>query len=442
MDAVPGATATDAMLSIVAGSFRSLSLVLLVFSPLNRTLHHVETVPAFGPHQYLATTPRKDYVYTTSWATPPILSSWRVERKDDDSVVRLSHMNTVPITATSSYINIPPPYDYIYSAGGPTGEVHEWDPTTGGFGRKVQQFLFVPEEELDKADKTRVALRYGSHGVEFSSLGYAFIPVLGTDSIEMYRSDAVTGKLVHISSNYSPRGTGVHDGPRHVKIHPNGKVLYCVAEHTNYLDIYDILADSLQHVSSHSILPRNLSVGSSTPASSSADPHLRSKHRGGTLLLTPSTPSRPAPVALLTTTRGATSAENGWLSIFRLDKDGYISAHPPSVNLSEETQHQHPLEGAGDVVRFETPTSSGKANALDVRLKHDGDSNGVWILLTDDDKKADERGAVRVLEWDGWESKDIGVRVVAEWPSPDLPQLARGGDGVEFTGASHALWLD
>lgn len=46
----------------------------------------------------------------------------------------------------------------IYSAGGPTGEVHEVDQNTGGFGRKVQELLYVPAEELDKADKTRVAL--------------------------------------------------------------------------------------------------------------------------------------------------------------------------------------------------------------------------------------------------------------------------------------------
>lgn len=74
--------------------------------------------------------------------------------------------------------------------------------------------------------------RYGSHGVEFSSSGYAFIPVLGTDSIEMYERDLSTGSLKHVSSNPSPRGQGAHDGPRHVKIHPNGKVLYCVTEHS------------------------------------------------------------------------------------------------------------------------------------------------------------------------------------------------------------------
>jgi hypothetical protein len=32
------------------------------------------------------------------------------------------------------------------------------DPSSGGFGEKVQQVLFVPEDELEIANKTRVAL--------------------------------------------------------------------------------------------------------------------------------------------------------------------------------------------------------------------------------------------------------------------------------------------
>ena len=53
---------------------------------------------------------------------------------------------------------MPPPYSRAYSVGGPTGEVHLIDSNTGGFGDKLQQVLFIPESELDNADKTRVAL--------------------------------------------------------------------------------------------------------------------------------------------------------------------------------------------------------------------------------------------------------------------------------------------
>src|ERR1700729_1806637 len=61
---------------IISGSFRSLSLFLLAFSPIHRTLSLVQSVPAFGPHQYLATNELRDRVYTTSWALPPVLNSW------------------------------------------------------------------------------------------------------------------------------------------------------------------------------------------------------------------------------------------------------------------------------------------------------------------------------------------------------------------------------
>lgn len=82
---------------ILSGSFRSLSLFLLAFSPLNHSLSHLQTVSAYGPHQYLAYNDHKDRVYTTSWANPPSLSSWHVERSDDGSR-SVSHINTVPIS--------------------------------------------------------------------------------------------------------------------------------------------------------------------------------------------------------------------------------------------------------------------------------------------------------------------------------------------------------
>jgi carboxy-cis,cis-muconate cyclase len=83
---------------ILSGSFRSLSLFLLAFSPIHQSLSLVQTIDAFGPHQYLATNQRKDRVYTTSWALPPALSSWELERSGDSNPWKLDHINTVPIS--------------------------------------------------------------------------------------------------------------------------------------------------------------------------------------------------------------------------------------------------------------------------------------------------------------------------------------------------------
>ena len=72
--------------------------------------------------------------------------------------------------ATSSYITLPPPYTHLYSAGGPTGEVHDVDASTGGFGQKNQELLFVPADRLAEVDKTRVALVSRTQTVESLTL--------------------------------------------------------------------------------------------------------------------------------------------------------------------------------------------------------------------------------------------------------------------------------
>jgi carboxy-cis,cis-muconate cyclase len=117
---------------------------------------------------------------------------------------------------------------------------------------------------------------------------------------------------------------------------------------------------------------------------------------------------------ILTTTRGSTHDVRGWLSIFVLDEEG---------NFRNE-----------DEIRYETRTSGGRANAIDLLTKKDGP--GFWVLLTDDDEVSAavrRRGAVRVLEWDGMETG--GLSVVAEWPGD-------GSDEEKICGASHAIWLD
>jgi carboxy-cis,cis-muconate cyclase len=187
----------------------------------------------------------------------------------------------------------------------------------------------------------------------------------------------------------------------------------------NYVDIFTLSSSSphLTFHSSRSIVPSSI----------------RSTHtfRGDTLFLSPSLR------ALFTTTRGSTPVTQGWISVFALDEDG--------------------LFASGDGERYQTPTSGGKAHAIDLLPKlsskdstlkpYDIDSvfqqhplrpttadDAVWILLTDDDESTlVNGGGVRVLEWNGWGTG--GFNEVAKWPSPSLmtehPML----------GGSHAIWL-
>jgi carboxy-cis,cis-muconate cyclase len=89
--------ATSSLYHIISGSFGSLSLFLLAFSPVNRTLSLVEQVPGeLGPHQYLAKNAQGDRVYATSEAWPPTLNSWSVDKAGD--LWTVEHINSVPIS--------------------------------------------------------------------------------------------------------------------------------------------------------------------------------------------------------------------------------------------------------------------------------------------------------------------------------------------------------
>lgn len=165
--------------------------------------------------------------------------------------------------------------------------MHRVDPLSGGFGKKVQEVLFVPEHELEKADKTRVALvciflcNYELVNSAHLSSSYPgtsdmalmllkFLPegmhsylsckrimsmqlllliiadanplFRGTNSICMYAVDRTTGQLTLLSDNKSPRE---HDGPRHVAVSPDGNVLYSVTEHSKFQFLMCALHDVL-----------------------------------------------------------------------------------------------------------------------------------------------------------------------------------------------------
>ena len=206
------------------------------------------------------------------------------------------------------------------------------------------------------------------------------------------------------------------------------------------MDSYKILPTSLVYIASRSIVPRNLpEVQSTLPPSNTTD-----HFRGDTLLLQPPTPVNPTPKVLITTTRGSSTATRGWLSVFPLDEDGNFVDVQTSGDLAENFNDD-------EAHRFRTPTSGGKANAIDIlpkSLSNEAES-GLWILLTDDDDATASPtgvGAVRVLEWDGWTSG--GIRLVSEWPSPDSDSDS-DSDSIEnqlewerIQGASHAIWLD
>lgn len=149
-------------------------------------------------------------------------------------------------------------------------------------------------------------------------------------------------------------------------------------------------------------------------------------------MLPPSSSRNPNPRLLITTTRGASSDIRGWLGIFPLAVNGDFASLENAEEVDQEAE------------RFQTPTSGGKAHAIDILPKGE-EEDGLWILLTDDDEVTASphgTGAVRVLEWNGWGKG--GAKIVAEWPSVSDETAASIGskERERVQGASHAIWLD
>lgn len=158
-----------------------------------------------------------------------------------------------------------------------------------------------------------------------------------------------------------------------------------------YLDVYDIAPHGLTYRHSSSLL------------SSSQDPH---DFRGDTVRLSRTTPF------VFATTRGKDANVRGLLVAFELETS---SSSQGRGGLLRPDQ--------GPQAIFETPTSGGKANAIEVlpaQGRGGAKEDEEWLVLTDS-----EQGLVLVISWDGIRFEEVS-RVKLE----------------EGDGASHAVWVE
>ncbi|KAL9932628.1 hypothetical protein V8E36_008327 [Tilletia maclaganii] len=456
---------------LVTGTFNTASLHLLAFDTLAHTLTLTNTIDAQGPHQFLAlgtggvgrldggsssssgSSPWKT-IYATTWASPPSLSSWAVTGLDEEagasleasSQVSLDWLSTVPITATSSYVHVqPPPFSsltapsynvapgpagYLYSAGGPTGEVHLLDPGSGaimqGPGAQLQELIFLAggETALGTADKSRKALRNGAHNIDVSVDHLAFVADLGRNAILTYRREYDTGRLDLLSETPSPREG---DGPRHVVPTPEGDFLLSVTEHTSFVDVFaltDKYQGKVEYMLSLDILPEG------------AD---RTTFRGDTVRLSPSGRS------IFATTRGKTPATQGWIAAWDFDRVRSRCRSSLPDRILREKEQTGDVDDTLLLHRWRTPTSGGKANAIEWAPRYNDPSFSAqtpgisvvaeqttdddWAVLTDD-----AEGLILIYHWDG---RDLVEVAQTRLPGRGDSQLGEG-DGE---GASHAIWL-
>ncbi|OAV94709.1 hypothetical protein PTTG_04220 [Puccinia triticina 1-1 BBBD Race 1] len=392
-----------------AGSFASSSLYLLRYEREARRLEVVRSVPGHGPHQYLYIDRPRHRLYATSWSEPARLSAWSILSEQPGGPPRLALVNQAPITAVSSYISSK--HGLLLSVGGPTGEIHSLDPLTGAIGEKRQELLFVARDALENEDKSRKALRNGSHAIEVSSLDQVFVPHLGHNSIWMYKFD-VQKKTLEFSAEV--KSLHAEDGPRHAVISEDGERLYVVTEHSEFtltakekktyseillgpcaakqtnrqasrVDLYQVSSTGLVHQASSSILD---------------PPHEHLQYRGDTVRIVPASLVDLPHEYVFATTRGIDPSRPGLLAVFEYNTD---------------------TQTLSNLLRWETPTSGGKANAIELSHVRTG-RNVLELVLTDD-----QLGALSIVQCD---LDTLQVQVVSSCLIDEI--------GV---GASHAVWI-
>ncbi|KAG8166155.1 hypothetical protein KVR01_004707 [Diaporthe batatas] len=409
---------------LLVGTFRTPDVYTLLFKPPSRpgkddaSLTVAKRSKAVGGHSWLALSADKTRLYATCWTDPPSVASYRIR---DDASVEL--LNTKPVRALSGYVAVSD--RYLYSAGGPSGEVFSLAPD-GSIGDLAQEVSFRRAEELDDGRRDGVAhgsfggLRHGSHSVDLSPDGKSlYVADIGHNCIWTYSVDesgpsaaaaaaattngttngtsektkaatTTSGPLTLGTKHISPRP---NDGPRHTWPHPSGRVLYCVQEHSGMVDAFRVAADgvTLEHMQGFTILPE----GQRCEDFWADEVRVSNAHH---------TTNNNAPRYLYASTRGLEPGTKGYVAAYELDADGGIAG--PAVDI------------------FETRTSGGLANAIEPApgpLVSDGSDE--FIALTDS-----EEGLVVILAFDGSRFREVAST-----------RLVR--DGGEAATAATAVWL-
>lgn len=418
---------------LLVGTFDTPSIFTLRFVPPSRSTSSIGTLKilkehsAIGSHSWLHLNPPSASnpnatLYATAWTEPSTLASYRI-----NSPIDIKLLNTAPTKTRSGYVCASS--SHAYSAGGASGEVYAIDRETGRFtssssttinghssngteGINIQpaQRLTFVDAEAQRDDGSTMdfgGLRHGAHSADLSPDGsLIYIADIGRNCIWVYSvSQQAQQHLTLQEKKISPRS---QDGPRHVHPHPNGKVVYCLQEHTSMVDVFEVVQDGekvrLVHKQGVRIIPQGLHVGDFW-----AD-EVRTSLGGGS-----------SPKYLYASTRGLKEGKKGYVAVYELGADGYIKYAEMVKEVANAEPRADDQDGLLDI--FETATSGGWANAI----QPGPTVNGVeYIAMTDS-----EIGLVFVLSWDGAKMEEV-ARV----------NLNDAGAGEGRThGAATAVWL-
>ncbi len=383
-------------MDFIVGTFNHGVLYTLHFTPptanVEAQLSIIRDNPAISGHSWLSFSPDKKFLYATAWTKPkPSVAAYSVKASGRE----IQFLNAKHVNALSGYVCANE--THIFSAGGPTGEVFRIE-ADGSIGPLVQELDFVTgqgenvsEKRGDVAHGSFGGLRHGAHSADLSPDGGSlYVADIGRNCIWTYSvkktRDISVAPLALKSKHVSVRDG---DGPRHCWPHPNGKILYCLQEHTSMVDLFTIAEDgtNLEHKQGVKIIPAD------------QDPK---KFWADEVRLSTG-PDASKPRYMFASTRGLDSQTKGYVAAFALHEDGSLK--------SEEAVHI-----------WQTPTSGGLANAIEPAPWH---TDGVQYLAMTDS----EEGWVFMLSFDGNE-----IREVARL------NLGKNDEG-EVVGCATAVWM-
>lgn len=409
--------------TLLVGTFRSPEIYTLNFKPPTKatrldprqnpaSLTVAQKSTAYGGHSWLSLSPNHTRLYTTCWSQPPAVASYSI----DPHTKAPTLLNTKPVASLSGYVVVTPSGKHLISAGGPSGEVFRLE-ADGRIGALVQTLPFRKASEVHDGAREGVAhgsfggLRWGAHSVDIGPAGRTvYVADIGHNCIWSYHLDEEESSSQTEEADVEGGGGGgplrlgtkhiaprAHDGPRHCWPHPNGRVLYCVEEHSGMVDAFRVDVDgvTLGHLHGYSILPPH----------KSADKFWADEVRTSNL---PAGGGVGRPRYLYASTRGLEPGTKGYVAAYELDDEGCMKG--PALDI------------------YETRTSGGLANAIEpapqeLYQRPEVAGEEEFIALTDS-----EEGWVVILGWNGKKFREVA--------SVKL----KGEDG-SVVGAATAVWL-
>jgi 6-phosphogluconolactonase len=213
---------------VYVGATNSNEIHVLTLDPKSGDLTPVEqvTIPGITKPDGstpMAISPDKRFLFAGTRGDPKVAASFKI----DPATGKLTHVANGPLADSMAYIVTDRTGKYLLSASYP--------------GHKVTVNPIAADGAV-QAPKQVMATEPNAHAIlTDASNRHVLVPSLGGDIVHQLKFDPETGTL---SPNAPPSAAvKAKAGPRHIRFHPNGKLVYLLTELDSSLYVFDYDAD-------------------------------------------------------------------------------------------------------------------------------------------------------------------------------------------------------